>query len=318
MRCLLSSLPAILALALWLGAATPAQAAERCGPRTCAEGSLCCNDSCGLCAPPGGACIQPDCGWGPDRVAGRRPILALDHPSALLGPRVGVLGGLGWGETYSGGQLRAAGVAPLVGEFRVRAAVDASLARLATAAPALGQRVVGRDGAVQSELGIAWNAPTSMTWLQAALMVDAITVHRRSFQTAPNAQTQRSWALADLELAPGIAVTAQRWFVAVSAHARAGLQLNCEGLDCTDAAIRLWDLGISLDADGRNLGLPLGLMLRGRTAAGGDDVGAGLFWLGQQLRVGLELRAFVQGGELSARWPDAEWNLRLDYLGDER
>jgi hypothetical protein len=296
----------------------PASAAERCGPRSCAEGEFCCNDSCGLCAPPGGACIQPYCGWGPDSVAGRRPILALDHPNALMGPRVGAMAGLGWGSEYDGGQLRAAGLMPFADAFRARGAIDASLASLATATPGLGQTIVGRDGAVQSELGLAWNVPTSLTWLQAALMVDGVSVHRRSFQTAPNTQTQRSWALADLELAPGIAVTAQRWSVAVSAYARAGLQLSCEGLDCVDQAIRLWDMGISLDADGRNLGIPVGLMVRGRTAAGGDDLGAGVFWLGQRLRVGLELRAFVNNGELSASWPDAEWNVRVDWLGAER
>jgi hypothetical protein len=59
-------------------------------------------------------------------------------------------------------------------------------------------------------------------------------------------------------------------------------------------------------------------MVRGRTAASGDDLGAGVFWLGQRLRVGLELRAFVNNGELSASWPDAEWNVRVDWLGAER
>jgi hypothetical protein len=85
-----------------------------------------------------------------------------------------------------------------------------------------------------------------------------------------------------------------------------------------DQAIRLWDMGISLDADGRNLGIPVGLMVRGRKSVNGDDLGAGVFWLGQRLRVGLEMRAFVDGGELNASWPDAEWNVRVDWLGAER
>lgn len=44
----------------------------------------------------------------------------------------------------------------------------------------------------------------------------------------------------------------------------------------------------------------------------------GVFGLGQRLRVGLELRAFVDGGEFNASWPDAEWNMRVDWLGAER
>ena len=32
-----------------------------CGPVTCSEGTLCCNASCGICVPPGRACIQIAC-----------------------------------------------------------------------------------------------------------------------------------------------------------------------------------------------------------------------------------------------------------------
>lgn len=33
-----------------------------CGPTTCPEGQVCCNESCGICTPPGGSCIQIFCG----------------------------------------------------------------------------------------------------------------------------------------------------------------------------------------------------------------------------------------------------------------
>ncbi len=33
----------------------------QCGPKTCASGQVCCNDSCGICTEPGGACIQIAC-----------------------------------------------------------------------------------------------------------------------------------------------------------------------------------------------------------------------------------------------------------------
>ena len=32
-----------------------------CGPNTCAVGEVCCNASCGICTPPGGACTQQAC-----------------------------------------------------------------------------------------------------------------------------------------------------------------------------------------------------------------------------------------------------------------
>jgi hypothetical protein len=34
---------------------------EPCGERTCGAGMVCCNASCGICTPPGGACIQVAC-----------------------------------------------------------------------------------------------------------------------------------------------------------------------------------------------------------------------------------------------------------------
>lgn len=32
-----------------------------CGPSTCAAGDVCCNESCGICTPPGGMCTQQFC-----------------------------------------------------------------------------------------------------------------------------------------------------------------------------------------------------------------------------------------------------------------
>jgi hypothetical protein len=32
-----------------------------CGPNTCAAGDVCCNESCGICTPPGGMCTQQFC-----------------------------------------------------------------------------------------------------------------------------------------------------------------------------------------------------------------------------------------------------------------
>merc|ERR1712187_1017149 len=34
---------------------------QECGPTVCAEGEVCCNESCGICTPPGGVCIDQFC-----------------------------------------------------------------------------------------------------------------------------------------------------------------------------------------------------------------------------------------------------------------
>jgi hypothetical protein len=41
-------------------ACLPAKA-EKCGSKTCPSGQVCCNASCGICTPPGNACIQIAC-----------------------------------------------------------------------------------------------------------------------------------------------------------------------------------------------------------------------------------------------------------------
>jgi hypothetical protein len=40
------------------GAGSPGEA---CGPKTCPAGQVCCNQSCGICTPPGGVCTQQFC-----------------------------------------------------------------------------------------------------------------------------------------------------------------------------------------------------------------------------------------------------------------
>jgi len=44
-----------------------------CGKATCAAGEVCCNPSCGLCAPPDGMCTQQFCDDAPDAQAGDAP-----------------------------------------------------------------------------------------------------------------------------------------------------------------------------------------------------------------------------------------------------
>src|SRR5687767_14877860 len=42
-------------------ACNPPPAPVQCGPTTCAAGEECCNESCGICTPPGGFCTQQAC-----------------------------------------------------------------------------------------------------------------------------------------------------------------------------------------------------------------------------------------------------------------
>jgi hypothetical protein len=39
----------------------PAEKVQTCGKTVCPAGQLCCNPSCGICVPPGGACVQMLC-----------------------------------------------------------------------------------------------------------------------------------------------------------------------------------------------------------------------------------------------------------------
>lgn len=36
---------------------------ESCGPTTCGEGEVCCNESCGICTAPGGFCTEQFCSY---------------------------------------------------------------------------------------------------------------------------------------------------------------------------------------------------------------------------------------------------------------
>lgn len=61
------SLKGLLLLVITLGAlakplADPKVGGVQCGPRTCSNGDVCCNESCGICTKPGGFCIQKYCG----------------------------------------------------------------------------------------------------------------------------------------------------------------------------------------------------------------------------------------------------------------
>lgn len=49
--------PEVCACAATDGSGEP----EKCGDTVCAEGMVCCNASCGICAPPDGACIEIAC-----------------------------------------------------------------------------------------------------------------------------------------------------------------------------------------------------------------------------------------------------------------
>lgn len=41
---------------------SPSTGPVSCGPNVCESGEYCCNESCGICAPIGGACTQEFCG----------------------------------------------------------------------------------------------------------------------------------------------------------------------------------------------------------------------------------------------------------------
>lgn len=82
-----------VAFALSAGLGAEAGAWERCGPRICGGQDRCCNASCGICAPPGGACIQPHCGWEADEAGGHAPLRDPRGISAFASPALTLTGG---------------------------------------------------------------------------------------------------------------------------------------------------------------------------------------------------------------------------------
>src|SRR5689334_8605709 len=58
--------------------------ASACGPSTCASGEVCCNESCGICTPPGGFCTQMLCG--PEAVPG--PVEPMTPEPKPTGPQM--------------------------------------------------------------------------------------------------------------------------------------------------------------------------------------------------------------------------------------
>jgi hypothetical protein len=53
--------PDVVCPAVCYGTCEPKPSGERCGPNVCQAGEFCCNESCGICAPRGGACTQQLC-----------------------------------------------------------------------------------------------------------------------------------------------------------------------------------------------------------------------------------------------------------------
>ncbi len=138
-----------LALAWFAGSAL---AGPRCGPNVCADDELCCNDSCGICAPVGGACIQPDCGWSRDRAGAHAPVLDGAAPSPLPTWAVRLDGAAADVDTRALGLHVVAPIAAslsLQAQVRDFAAVD--------------------DAARTLWLGAGWHLPTGAPQLQAVV-----------------------------------------------------------------------------------------------------------------------------------------------------
>ncbi len=140
----------LLAFALWAQAPS-ARAGERCGPNFCEGDEVCCNEGCGICTKPGGACIMPFCEWG-------RPgwIDAVAVPGADVFPRARAVVGVTQHRLDLG-----FGVADLT-TLSVRADVQAYVAR--GLAVRLG---LGGVGALDADAGFDdtadWSAVAGLT-----------------------------------------------------------------------------------------------------------------------------------------------------------
>ncbi len=323
-RCFAASILALAALNCGVSAAI---AGERCGPTTCSGDERCCNATCGLCAPANGACIQPDCGWGSNRVGGRRPMLAIDQPSALMGPWIAAEGGVGStsdagtvANSISGGQLLVGAMVPIGARFRARSALRLDLASFDVgSAPSQGSSF-GVDGHLQAEVGVAWSVPLSRSWLHAALLLDAVVSSRRTFEVPAGTLAQhRTWADPMLRAAPGLAVAVGFGWWSATAFGR----YLTPGPDSDSFTGRIGrhglEAGVSVDSDLAAMGVPFGVMLQASTWVFAKDqraegVGMTLYWLYKSFRVALCGRMVIYDGPVSLEWPATELNLRLDWM----
>ena len=58
-------------------------AGQPCGDRRCGAGEYCCNESCGICAPTGGFCIQIACETAPTTDTCKDPVACFADPCAV-------------------------------------------------------------------------------------------------------------------------------------------------------------------------------------------------------------------------------------------
>lgn len=291
-------------------AASPVFAGPRCGPATCADGLLCCNDTCGICVPPDGACIQPHCGWTPARAGQFAPALPTTWPGAMtvahmaMTWRHGDAAELPWHQA-----LGAQG----------RVALDRA------AAHAVSLRVI--EGVDYGDLlnhdevamGWSWSLPLGLPWLRLGPLVEIGVVKR-------------------FETRAGLSFTLGRGIVGLSGHAlwrgsasawratgEMGTRSDGSTYDMYDETNGLGhglDLGLAFGFDGTAMGQPWRLTLAGRMRRDPtnwhwplDELEVVFDWadLGP-FSVGLEagLGRRVEG------WPAARWPrwlaLRLGWL----
>jgi hypothetical protein len=258
--------------------AAPVLAGERCGPRTCDDGDTCCNDSCGICVPPNGACILPYCGWDRTGFQGHRPLVPFGWATPFAASSAGVqLGTRSDDDEYVTHVVdgRAQGTLALSRSWFLRA--DAGLQRswfdeerghrealaASAASPGLTLSAGGWDGLAHVELDGAWTVPTRLNWLQAALLLGPRYQARRHLVFDPlnlDAPRDLEWS-GDMGwyLVPGAAVSAGNGWLALSGIAQAHLGIGEREYPAEDD--RRWRAGAGLSLDLLRFGVPMQAMV---------------------------------------------------------
>ena len=238
------NMPKLLTLLLTasLLAAAPVLAGERCGPRTCDDGDTCCNESCGICVPPNGACILPYCGWDRTGFQGHRPLVPFGWATPFAASSAAVqLGTRSDEDEYVTHVVdgRAQGTLALSRSWFLRA--DAELERgwldeerlsaeAKATAPTRDVRGFFLSGYRNVQVDAAWTVPVRLTWLQLALMLgtrhQSVRYETLSFTHLDAPRSVKWHDNAGWYLVPGAAVSAGDGWLALSGMAQALLPVG--------------------------------------------------------------------------------------------
>jgi len=146
----------------------------------------------------------------------------------------------------------------------------------------------GRSGNFYAELGAAWNVPTTLTWARAALSLDVIAAARRTFSHRGATPIKHEWSTIGWAPAPGFAIMTGLPWVTANVYWRYRMDNSVDDPHRFDPEPRPgFEYGVAIDADGRLVNVPIGLLIQVQSVVGRRTFSATLLYLAAAFRIGL-------------------------------